>query len=305
MKLLVALGGNALLKRGEFPSTSSQRENTRMAARALEKIAREHQLILSHGNGPQVGLLAMQAECYAGAEAYPFDVMCAATAGMIGYMIEQELGNLLGYDVPIATLLTRVAVDPDDPEFSAPTKFVGTAVDDDEAETLSNAHGWQFRRDGDKLRRVVPSPTPQRIIWHRPIRWLLDNHAVVICAGGGGIPVVHNTEDDSYRGVEAVIDKDRASGLLASEIPSDMFVIATDVDGVYLDYGTDRQRVLRRTTPAELDALNFSSGSMGPKVDAACLFVRRTGKPAVIGSLDHIADIVAGISGTWIEPDAD
>ncbi len=303
MQLLIALGGNALLRRGESPTMAEQWKNTAIAARALERVAREHQLVLTHGNGPQIGLLAMQSAAFEGAETYPFDVMGAATAGMMGYMIEQELGNVLGYDVPVATIITRIEVDPDDPEFSNPSKFVGSGMAEAEARALAARFHWTLRQDGELWRRVVPSPTPQRIIWHRPIRWLLEQGAVVICGGGGGVPICNDAASGKARGVEAVIDKDRASGLLASELPADLFVIATDVDGVYLDYGRPEQRLLRQTTPAELEEHGFSRGSMGPKVAAACAFVRRTGNPAVIGALEDIDQIIAGTAGTRIEPD--
>lgn len=303
MQVLVALGGNALLKRGEPLTIDAQWQNTRVAARALEGIARQHQLVLTHGNGPQIGLLAMQSQAFTGAEPYPFDMMGAATAGMIGYMIEQELGNLLGYDVPIATILTRVEVDPNDPEFSNPSKFVGPGFDKPQADKLAKQNQWIFKQDGDKWRRVVPSPEPKHIMWHRPIRWLLKNGAVVICSGGGGVPVRYLPGSKTAVGVEAVIDKDRASGLLASELPAELFVIATDVDGVYLNYGSPQQQLLQKTTPDELQSHGFSRGSMGPKVAAASLFVRRTGNPAVIGSLEDINKIVAGEKGTWITPD--
>lgn len=304
MKLVIALGGNALMQRNEPPGMAVQWKNARVAAGALADVAREHQLILTHGNGPQVGLLAMQAESFKGAEPYPFDVMGAATEGMIGYILEQELGNILGYDVPVATLLTRVEVDPEDPEFSDPSKFIGPTFEHDQIAALEAEYNWVFKQDGRKWRRVIASPQPQRILWHRPIRWLLDNGTVVICAGGGGIPVVRKDEQ-RMEGVEAVIDKDRASSLLAIQIPADLFVIATDVQGVFEHYDTPQQRLLRRVTPSHLMAEQFAKGSMGPKIEAACRFVNRTGKPAVIGALSEIAAIVAGEAGTWIVPETD
>ncbi|MFT8585833.1 carbamate kinase [Acetobacter papayae] len=304
MKLVIALGGNALMQRNEPLGMAVQWKNARVAAGALAEVARQHQLILTHGNGPQVGLLAMQSESFKGAEPYPFDVLGAATEGMIGYILEQELGNILGYDVPVATLLTRVEVDPNDPEFSDPSKFIGPTFEYDQIEALQAEYNWVFRQDGRKWRRVIASPQPQRILWHRPIRWLLDNGTVVICAGGGGIPVVKK-EGQRMEGVEAVIDKDRASSLLAMQIPADLFVIATDVQGVFEHYDTPQQRLLRRVTPSHLMAEQFAKGSMGPKIEAACRFVNRTGKPAVIGALSEIAAIVAGDAGTWIVPEQD
>lgn len=303
MQIFVALGGNALLKRGEPMTVEVQRNNAGVAAQALATVAREHSLVLSHGNGPQAGLLALQASAYEGVDPYPLDVIGAATEGIIGYLIEQELGNLLGYDVPLATLLTRTVVDPADPAFSDPTKFIGPGYDEAGAERLKAEKGWTFKLDGARWRRVVASPKPKAIVWHRPIRWLLQQGCVVICAGGGGIPCRYLEDGKTLVGVEAVIDKDRAGALLASELPADLFVIATDVPGVFLDWGTPQQRMLRHTTPSELDHYGFSKGSMGPKVEAACDFVRRTGKRAVIGALESIEAIIAGESGTIVEPD--
>ncbi len=301
MLILIALGGNALLKRGEPVTTAAQWSNIRSATRAIASVAGDHQLVITHGNGPQAGLLALQAAAYKEAEPYTLDIIGAATAGMIGYMIEQELGNFLGYDVPIATMLTRVCVDADDPAFRNPTKFVGPVYDAIGAQELAREKGWTFKKDNENWRRVVPSPEPQSIVWHRPIRWLVSQKALLICAGGGGIPVIRHAEDGRLEGVEAVIDKDRTSSLLAQELSADLFVIATDVDGVYDSFGTPQQRLITNTTPQELGDGSYSSGSMGPKVDAASWFVRQTGKRAVIGSLNEIENIICGRSGTSIE----
>src|SRR4051794_18353609 len=233
MRVLVALGGNALLKRGEPMTADAQRENIRTAARALAPVAERNQLVLSHGNGPQVGLLALQAAAYKEVEAYPLDILGAQTEGMIGYLIEQELGNLMPPEVPFATILTMVEVDADDPAFADPTKFVGPVYDEPQAERLAGEKGWVFKRDGEYLRRVVPSPAPKRIFEIRPIRWLLEHDVLVICAGGGGIPSTWVPDRErTLGGVEAVIDKDFASELLAREVEADLFVMATDVDGV-------------------------------------------------------------------------
>src|SRR3954452_5767113 len=222
MRVVVALGGNALLKRGEPMTADNQRTNVRTAAPALAAVAKEHQLVLSHGNGPQVGLLALQAAAYKDVESYPLDVLGAETEGMIGYMIEQELGNLLPADVPLATILTMVEVDGDDPAFQDPTKFVGPVYDEAQARALADEKGWVFKADGQYMRRVVPSPAPKRIFEIRPIRWLLEHHTVVICAGGGGIPTMFVPgQGRTLGGVEAVIDKDFASELLAREIGAD------------------------------------------------------------------------------------
>ncbi len=299
MRIVVALGGNALLKRGEPMTHEVQRANIRVAAQALAPVAQKHELVLAHGNGPQVGLLALQASAYKDVEAYPLDVLGAQTEGMIGYMIEQELGNLLPFEVPFATILTMVEVDPNDPAFQNPTKFVGPVYDQAEADRLKAEKGWVFKQDGAKWRRVVASPLPKRIFEIRPIQWMLEKGTIVICAGGGGIPTMY--EPDKHRwlsGIEAVIDKDLASELLAREVDADLFVIATDVDGVYIDWGKPEQRKLGWVTPEEMKAMKFPAGSMGPKVDAAVQFVERTGKRAAIGALADIEKIVAGEAGT-------
>lgn len=299
MRIVVALGGNALLKRGEPMTHEVQRANIRIAAQALAPLAREHELLLAHGNGPQVGLLALQASAYKDVEAYPLDVLGAQTEGMIGYMIEQELGNLLPIEVPFATLLTMVEVDPSDPAFQNPTKFVGPVYEKAEADRLAAEKNWTVKQDGAKWRRVVPSPLPKRIFEIRPIKWLLEKGTVVICAGGGGIPTMYEEGKQRWlTGTEAVIDKDLASELLAREVDADLFVIATDVDGVYLDWGKPEQRKLTWVTPQELRECKFPAGSMGPKVDAAIQFAEKTGKRVAIGALKDIEQIVAGTAGT-------
>ena len=304
MRILVALGGNALLRRGEPMTVDVQRANIRTAATSLAPVARSHQLVISHGNGPQVGLLALQAAAYKEVEAYPLDVLGAQTEGMIGYLIEQELGNLLPPDVPFATLLTMIEVDTDDPAFRDPTKFVGPIYTDHDAAVLAADKGWDFKRDGEHLRRVVPSPAPKRIFEIRPIRWLLERGVLVICAGGGGIPTAWVPgRERTLGGVEAVIDKDQASALLARDLEADLFVMATDVDGVYAGWGTPEQRRLGRVTPGELRGEEFAAGSMGPKVDAAVRFVEATGKRAAIGALGDIERIVEGEAGTTVVPE--
>jgi carbamate kinase len=301
MKVVVALGGNALLKRGEPMTADAQRANVRVAAESLARIAGEHQLVISHGNGPQVGLLALEAAAYEEVEAYPFDILGAETQGMIGYLVEQELGNFLPFEVPLATILTMVEVDPDDPAFTNPTKFVGPIYEKAQAEAFAAEKGWTVKADGDHWRRVVPSPRPKRIFEIRPMRWLVERGVVVICAGGGGIPTMYaRGEDRRLVGVEAVIDKDFATSLLSRELDADLFVMATDVDGVYVDWGTPDQRRLDRVTPEELRATPFPAGSMGPKVDAAAEFVEATGKRAAIGSLEQLDAIVAGTAGTSV-----
>jgi carbamate kinase len=301
VRIVVALGGNALLKRGEPMTAEVQRRNVRVAAEALAPIAKDHELVISHGNGPQVGLLALQGAAYKPNEAYPLDVLGAETEGMIGYMIEQELGNLLPFEVPFATLLTMVEVDGGDPAFQDPTKFVGPVYEKAEADRIASEKGWVFKQDGAKWRRVVPSPLPKRIFEIRPIRWLLERRSIVICAGGGGIPTMYKPGADRMLiGVEAVIDKDLCSELLARELDADLLVMATDAPAVFADFGTPQQKAICHANPVGIRKFKFPAGSMGPKVDAACAFAEKTGKTAAIGSLADIAGIVSGDSGTLI-----
>ncbi|GAA4690945.1 carbamate kinase [Nocardioides conyzicola] len=303
MRVVVALGGNALLRRGEPMTAENQRSNVRGAAPALASVAKAHQLVLSHGNGPQVGLLALQAAAYEDVDPYPLDVLGAQTEGMIGYVLEQELGNVMPRDVPLATILTMVQVDPADPAFLDPTKFVGPVYSRADAHRLTAEKSWVFKPDGDTWRRVVPSPQPRHIFEIRPIRWLLEHGVVLICAGGGGVPTMFlPAAETTLVGVEAVIDKDLASELLAREVDADLFVMATDVDAVYADWGTPQQRALGRVTTADLRATTFPAGSMGPKVEAACRFVEATGGRSAIGSLNQIQQIVDGEAGTQVVP---
>ena len=293
----MALGGNALLKRGQPLTAENQRRNVAIAAKALAPLAHDYQLVISHGNGPQVGLLSLQSAAYEEVEEYPLDILGAQTEGMIGYMIEQELGNLLPMEEPLATILTMVEVDPEDPAFDNPTKPIGPVYSEQEAKTLAEQKGWSVAPDGEYWRRVVASPEPQRIFEMRPIHWLLENGATVICAGGGGIPTVYKP-DGTLEGVEVVVDKDRASALLAFELDAGLLILATDTDGVYLDWGTEDARRLERVTPEQIEQYEFEEGSMGPKVEAACDFVRRSGGRAVIGSLTDMQGMVAGTAGT-------
>src|SRR3954469_7975273 len=303
MRVVVALGGNALLQRGQPMSADQQRENVRVAAQQLAPVAAEHELVISHGNGPQVGLLALQASAYEGVEAYPLDVLGAETEGMIGYMIEQELGNILPPERPFASILTMVEVDPEDPAFGNPTKFIGPVYAKADAERLAAEKGWAIKQVGDKWRRVVASPQPKRIFEIRPIRWLLERGCVVVCAGGGGIPVMYAPGTRTLVGAEVVIDKDRASALLARELDADLFVMATDVDAVYTGWGTPEQAAIGVTSPSGVAALQLPAGSMGPKVEAAAGFVEATGKRAAIGTLAELHAIVDWTRGTRIEPD--
>jgi len=297
MRVVVALGGNALLQRGQPLTAENQRRNVAIAAEALAPLAHDYQLVVSHGNGPQVGLLSLQSAAYEEVEEYPLDILGAQTEGMIGYIIEQELGNLLPMEEPLATILTMVEVDPEDPAFDNPTKPIGPVYSEQEAKTLAEQRGWNIARDGKHWRRVVASPEPQRIFEMRPIHWLLENGATVICAGGGGIPTVYKP-DGTLEGVEVVIDKDRASALLAFELDAGLLILATDTDGVYLNWRTEDARRIERATPDQMEQYEFEEGSMGPKVEAACDFVRRSGGRAVIGALSDMQGMVAGTAGT-------
>jgi carbamate kinase len=305
MRIVVALGGNALLRRGQRLTAENQRENVRAAARALAPIAGVHQLVISHGNGPQVGLLALQSAAYEGANPYPLDVLGAETEGMLGYMIEQELGNLVPFEVPFATILTMVEVDPEDPAFGNPAKPIGPGYGEEEARRLMAQKGWAMKPDGTAWYRVVPSPAPKRIFEIRPVKWLLDHGTIVICAGGGGIPTMYEAGTRTLVGTEAVVDKDRASALLAIEVQADLLIMATDADAVYVDWGTPLARPLGRTTPEELGRYAFAAGSMGPKVEGACEFVRRSGRRAAIGALQDLERIVEGSTGTQVEGSVD
>ena len=307
MRVVVALGGNALLRRGQTMSVENQRANVQVACNCLAPIAEHHELVISHGNGPQIGLLALEGAAYEAAPETPLDVLGAETQGMIGYLIEQELGNRLPFDRPLASLLTMIEVDPDDPAFNDPTKPIGPVYAADEADKLASERGWVFKPDGDSMRRVVASPAPKRIFEERPIRWLLERGCVVICAGGGGIPTAYRPERQLV-GVEAVIDKDHASALLARDIGADMLILATDAPAAFVGFGTDDALAIRRAHPDALlaqYATEFASGSMLPKVTAACAFARATGKPAAIGALADIEAMLAGAKGTVISTQVD
>lgn len=298
MRIVIALGGNALLRRGEALTCENQRQNIRKAALALAPLAREHELIITHGNGPQVGLLALQGEAYDPRGSYPLDILDAETEGMIGYLIEQELMNCLPEDRPCATLLTQIEVDANDPAFEHPTKPIGPVYTRAEAETLAHRRGWKIAVDGENFRRVVASPRPKRILELAVIERLASEGVIVVCVGGGGIPVARN-ENGQLFGVEAVIDKDLASALLARQLKADVILMLTDVDAVYRDWGTAKAHEIRRIRSNKICGLNFESGSMGPKVAAACEFVE-TGGIAGIGRLEDAAEILAGNAGTII-----
>ena len=280
-------------------TAEAQRANVRTAATALAAIQPGNELVITHGNGPQVGMLALQGAAYKPEEAFPLDVLGAETEGMIGYMIEQELGNLLPIETPLATILTMVEVSRDDPGFADPTKFIGPVYDAADAKRLEREKGWVLKPDGDKWRRVVASPEPKQIFEIRPIRWLLDMGVVVIAAGGGGIPTAYES-DRRLAGIEAVIDKDLCSELLARQLLADMLILATDADGVYVDWGKPSARAIRRASPTDMAGYPFPAGSMGPKVAAACRFAEMTGRAAAIGALQDLPAMVSGQGGTTI-----
>jgi carbamate kinase len=285
----------------------NQVANVALACDHLAPVAAGNELVVAHGNGPQIGLLALSGAAYEAVPVYPLDVLGAETQGMVGYLIERELGNRLPFERPVATLLTMIEVDPDDPAFADPAKPIGPVYTASDAEGLAAEQGWSFRPDGEGMRRVVPSPAPKRIFEHRQIAWLLEQETVVICAGGGGIPTTYGS-GQRLVGVEAVIDKDHASGLLARDLSADVFVMATDARAAYVGFGTPEQQ---RIVAAHPDAVvaehgdEFAVGSMLPKVVAACDFVRQTGKPAVIGALGDIEALVDGNAGTRISTDVD
>jgi carbamate kinase len=302
MLVVMALGGNALLRRGEPLDVEVQRRNLAHAVgRAIAPIARHHRAVITHGNGPQVGLLALQAAAYKDVKSYPLDVLGAESEGMIGYLIEQALADELP-EREIATLLTQVEVDPTDPAFGRPTKPIGPVYEESEARALAARTGWTLVRDGRGLRRAVPSPEPRRIREINTIRLLVRSEILVICAGGGGIPVVAGA-DGAIRGIEAVIDKDLSAALLAEAIGADALLLLTDVAAVWSRWPQAAGEPIARATPAALRALKLDPGSMGPKVEAACRFVERTGRTAGIGAMEQADAVLAGTAGTTVTAD--
>jgi carbamate kinase len=303
VRIVIALGGNALLRRGEPLDAAVQLGNVRRAARALAPITSDHQVIVTHGNGPQVGFLALQGEAGPAARPLPLDVLGAETQGMIGYMIEDELRDALQGSRELATVLTQVVVDADDPAFAGPTKPVGPVYGETEARALARERGWSVAPDGAHWRRVVPSPEPRRIVEIVAIRLLVEAGVIVICAGGGGVPVVRETSG-SLRGAEAVIDKDLCAALLASQLEASALLMLTDADAVYAGWGGPDAAPIRRATPSMLRAMTFPAGSMAPKVEAACRFVEGGGERfAAIGALEDAAAILRGEKGTRISTD--
>lgn len=303
MRLLIALGGNALLKRGEAMTAENQRRNIAVACEAISRLDGKHQIIISHGNGPQVGLLALQSESYADQVApYPFDVLGAESQGMIGYMLEQELRNHMP-DRQIACLLTQVEVDINDPAIKQPNKFIGPVYNEEQARRLMQEKGWIIKPDGKYYRRVVPSPQPQAIVEIETLRTLINNDVIVIAGGGGGIPVTTHCLEN--RGLEAVIDKDRCCSLMAQQLDVDLLIIATDVSRVFTEFGTPESKAIKAANPHALLEMDFPAGSMWPKIQATCEFSINSGRSAVIGSLDEIVEMVDGRAGTLINKSID
>ena len=300
MRILIALGGNALLKRGQAMAYQTELSNVRKASQQILSLYRDNELIITHGNGPQVGLIALQQEAFKDTvPAYPLDAMGAQSIGLIGYMIQKELAAILGQDSKIVSVLTQTEVDKDDPAFNHPTKPVGPVYEKQTADRLMQEHGWTMAKDNEHYRRVVPSPDPKRILGLSALQTLIDSEHLIICCGGGGIPVYFRNSGELV-GAEAVIDKDLASSLLAASLKADLFIIATDVKGIFLNWEQSNQKLIRQTSPAFLRQQKFATGSMGPKVEAACRFVEKTGRTAVVGSLEEIEDLAVGLAGTRI-----
>jgi carbamate kinase len=298
MRVVIALGGNALLRRGEQPEPEIQAAHIREAVAALAAVAAEHEVVVTHGNGPQIGLLALQAAALEDGPDVPFDLLGAESEGLIGYLIERALTEALpGRE--IATLLTMVEVDPADPAFAKPSKPIGPVYEAMDAARLKSARGWRFTSESGGQRRVVPSPIPKRILELATIKLLLAHGVLVICAGGGGIPVAV-TEDGAIGGVEAVIDKDRAAALLAEGLEADALLLLTDVDAVYRNWGDRDAAPISDLSPETAATLRLAPGSMGPKVEAACAFVAAGGAMAAIGRLDAASELLAGRTGTII-----
>lgn len=302
MRIVVALGGNALLRRGQTPDNDAQEANVAAAVHALAPLAEQHELVITHGNGPQVGVLAIETAADPNLTApFPFDVLGAQTQGMIGYWLLQALGNELP-ERQVAAVINQTLVDPADSAFGNPTKFIGETYDEATARRLAGANGWTVKADGTAWRRVVPSPTPKCVVETALIRQLMVSDVVVVCAGGGGVPVIRD-ETGRLHGVEAVVDKDLTAAVLAEDLAADVLLILTDVACVYRHFGTSDQQPITSASPAEIRGEQFPAGSMGPKIEAACRFVEHTGGIAAIGRLDDVTAILAGTAGTTIQRD--
>ena len=301
MLVVAALGGNALQRRGQPLEAEVAERNAKLAAGALAEIARQHRLVVTHGNGPQIGLLALQSEAYRDVRSYPLDLLGAESEGMIGYLLERELANALP-ERNVASLLTQTVVDALDPAFRKPTKPIGPVYEAREALSLASERGWHVAPDGDRWRRVVASPIPRSVVELPTIRLLLDHDVLVVCAGGGGVPIIVGS-DGARHGVEAVVDKDAATALVARELDADLLLLLTDVPAVETGWGTEVARPIGQIAAPELQALKFAQGSMAPKVAAAASFVIATGARAAIGALSDAAALVSGTTGTQVVPE--
>ena len=301
MKILMALGGNALLQRGQPQEASVQMQNIERASKLIAGIAKHHHVVLCHGNGPQVGLLSLMYHAYKDVTPYPLDVLVAETQGMIGYMLQHALHNE-GVE-KVVTLVTQIEVDPNDPAFATPTKPIGPVYDKETALKMAHDKGWEIAPDGKFYRRVVASPHPKNVVELQAALALIDAGYFIIFCGGGGIPVIEDKKTGRLVGTEAVIDKDRAASLVAVELNMDLFMILTDVDAIYVNWGTKDQKAIKEISPTELKKLDFARGSMGPKVEAACNFVFKTNKTAKIGDLFKGDALLNGSSGTTIRND--
>ena len=299
MRIVVALGGNALLERDERPDAVIQRRHVRQAAAALAPLAADHQLVLCHGNGPQVGMLALESQADTSlSRPYPLDVLVSQTQGMIGYWLVQELRNA-GVAQRTVCVISQTVVDPSDPAFGHPTKFIGASYDQSEAQALAARLGWTIAADGPRWRRVVASPRPLELVEIETVRSLADAGVLVVCCGGGGVPVARSDAGE-LTGVEAVVDKDLTAAELAITLNADRLLVLTDVPAIIAGYGTPDARPIQAIDTDALSALTFPDGSMGPKVEACLRFVRVSGQPAAIGALTDAAAILAGRAGTTI-----
>lgn len=301
MRIVIALGGNALLTRGEKLTAENQRRNIKLAVKSIVPLIDDgHDIVITHGSGPQIGLLALQGYAYRPDELYPLDVLDAEVEGMIGYMIGQELYNARSANSEIVSVLTQIEVNANDPAFNHPTKPIGPRFEKRDAEGLAKRHGWTIVKDRGKYRRAVPSPHPVRLVEANVIKMLVERGVIVICAGGGGIPVTRDKNGD-LTGVEAVIDKDHASALLGNSLKADLLVLLTDVDGVYENWGEESQRLTRTADPKDVNPEKYPAGSMGPKVAAACVFAETAGRKSAIGSIASLSEILDGRAGTHFE----
>lgn len=300
MRLVIAIGGNALLSRGEPLEAKIQQQHAKSAAISIAQIAQNHEVIIVHGNGPQVGLLALQAANYSEVKPYSLDILIAESQGMIGYFLQQEISNCLA-NKKIATLLTQIEVKSDDLALNNPTKPIGPIYNEQSITTIAKKFNWQIKKDGDYFRRVVPSPEPQQIIEIEVIKLLINQNYIVICAGGGGIPII-KTNSGKWKGIEAVIDKDLSAALLAIQLKADALIILSDVNYVEKNWNTAQAEIIQQTTPRQLRKLKFAKGSMAPKIEAVCRFVEYTGNWAAIGALKDSLNILQGSAGTHIKP---